>query len=147
MHALLEVERRDGDGTTFFLIEYDRTRRVDKNFEKFLRYDNFLCWSWRQTWLARQHAEPFVMFICHDDDHRATFLDVADRQLTGHLWHSSKGVGAQDYAGRDHLLFAIEDQVHSGSAIAARVPAFPPGHPERTTQDESRGVRLPTAAT
>ncbi len=58
-----------------------------------------------------------------------------------------EGVGGQDYAGRNHLLFAIEDQVHSGAAIAARVPAFPPGHPERTTQDESRGVRLPTAAT
>ncbi|MEJ7715071.1 MAG: hypothetical protein WKF40_04925 [Thermoleophilaceae bacterium] len=25
-------------------IEYDRTRRVDKNFEKFRRYDTFLCW-------------------------------------------------------------------------------------------------------
>ena len=36
-----------------FLIEYDRTSRVDKNYEKFRRYDAFLTWWWRHTHLRR----------------------------------------------------------------------------------------------
>jgi hypothetical protein len=28
-----------------------------------------------------------VLFVFQDDDQRETFLDVADRELTGHLWH------------------------------------------------------------
>lgn len=42
--AVLEVARDDTDGSRVFFIEYDRTRRVDKNYEKFRRYDAFLCW-------------------------------------------------------------------------------------------------------
>ena len=49
--AILEIERRDG-GSRAYLIEYDRTRRIDKNYGKFLRYDTFLCWWWRDSLLA-----------------------------------------------------------------------------------------------
>jgi hypothetical protein len=31
------------------LIEYDRTRRIDKNYHKLRRYDAFLCWWVRYT--------------------------------------------------------------------------------------------------
>ena len=144
--AVLEIERRDGIGTTFFLIEYDRTRRVDKNFEKFLRYDCFLCWWWRHTRLARQNTVPFVIFVCQDDDQRATFLDVADRELTGHLWHPSDGLDGHEYVGRDHILFSTEADVHRGAPVASRVPAFPPRHPGRTPDGGTRGVRLPAQA-
>jgi hypothetical protein len=34
---VLEIARRTEPGTLSFLVEYDRTRRVDKNFEKFPR--------------------------------------------------------------------------------------------------------------
>jgi protein involved in plasmid replication-relaxation len=50
--ALLEVARPDGEGSRVFFIEYDRTRRVDKNYEKFRRYDTFLCWWWQHTSFA-----------------------------------------------------------------------------------------------
>jgi hypothetical protein len=50
--AVLEVARSDGDGSRVFFIEYDRTRRVDKNYEKFRRYDTFLCWWWQHTTFA-----------------------------------------------------------------------------------------------
>lgn len=51
--AIVEVARPDGDGSRVFFIEYDRTRRVDKNYEKFRRYDTFLCWWWQHTSLRR----------------------------------------------------------------------------------------------
>ncbi len=41
--AVVEVARPDNEESRLFFVEYDRTRRVDKNFEKFRRYDYFLC--------------------------------------------------------------------------------------------------------
>ena len=43
--AVIDADDHDGTPHTLF-IEYDRTRRLDKNFEKFRRYDTFLCWWW-----------------------------------------------------------------------------------------------------
>ena len=40
--AVLEVARTGGEVSRMIFIEYDRTRRVDKNYEKFRRYDTFL---------------------------------------------------------------------------------------------------------
>lgn len=37
--AVLEIERADGFVPQTVLVEYDRTRRVDKNYDKFRRYD------------------------------------------------------------------------------------------------------------
>jgi Replication-relaxation len=58
--AVLEVARNDGDGAYVLLIEYDRTRRVDKNYEKIRRYDAFLCWWWQHTSFA-DRGRPFVI--------------------------------------------------------------------------------------
>jgi hypothetical protein len=43
-------------------IEYERTRRVDKDYEKFRRYDTFLCWWWQHRSLA-DGDQPYAMFI------------------------------------------------------------------------------------
>jgi hypothetical protein len=61
--ATLEIERRDG-ASRAYLIEYDRTRRIDKNYRRFLRYDTFLCWWWRDSLLAHRDDPPFVLFVC-----------------------------------------------------------------------------------
>jgi hypothetical protein len=68
-------------------IEYDRTQRVDKNYEKFRRYDAFPRWWSMHT---GDGELPFVIFICQDDDQRDRFLAAADHELTGHLWHPSR---------------------------------------------------------
>jgi hypothetical protein len=140
--AVLEVERRDG-GTRNFLIEYDRTRRLDKNFGKFLRYDTFLCWGWRHTELAHHGEPPFVVFVCQDEQQLGTFLQTADRELSGHLWHPSDPVDEQVYDGRDHMLFATEVEMHSAIAQAWRVAKFPPHHRYRAVEATHRGVALP----
>ncbi|MDP9223227.1 MAG: replication-relaxation family protein [Actinomycetota bacterium] len=141
--AVLDIARRTEDGQRTFLIEYDRTRRVDKNFAKFLRYDAFLCWWWRHTQLAYQGDAPWVVFVCQDDQQRATFLQVADRELTGHLWHASDGAYGHEYVGREQIVFATEVDMHRGEAVAWRVPHFPRGHPGRASDGAVRGVRLP----
>lgn len=140
--AVLEVARQTTTGSRLYLIEYDRTRRVDKNYEKFLRYDALLCWWWRRTSLAHYGVPPFVVFVCQDEEHLETFLDVADRELTGHLWHSSDGAQGHEYPGRDHLLFVVELHVHAGNLTAWQVPHCPSGPVGRET-DAARSVLLP----
>ena len=122
---MLEIEgERDEAGRRLFLVEYDRTRRVDKNYDKFHRYDTFLCWWWRLAPVADSDQPPFVLFICQDESQRSQFLGAADRALTGHRWHPSAPLERHDHVGRRHILFAIERDAHEGVLEAWRLPAY-----------------------
>jgi hypothetical protein len=138
--AVLEVVDAE-DRIRTLLIEYDRTRRVDKNFTKFRRYDAFLNWWWHDSRFSDGDEPPFVVFVCQDADQREQFMAVADRELTGHRWHPSVEPERFEYVGRRHLLFAVEFDVHADIHEAWRLPAFPPDHPSRVP--EVRRVRLP----
>jgi hypothetical protein len=141
--AVIEVARADRDGSRVFLIEYDRTRRVDKNYEKFRRYDTFLCWWWQHTSFA-DGDQPFVIFICQDEDQRDRFLNAADYELTGQLWHPSAAPEEKTYMGRQHVIFACELDMHLGQLEARRVPGVAPSHTRRRAADaDVRRVRLP----
>lgn len=141
--AILDVERQSDGGTRPFLIEYDRTRRVDKNFEKFLRYDALLCSWWRYTNLADNGVPPFVIFVCQDEQQRDAFLHAADHQLSGHVGHASDGAQGHEYASRDQMLFVVEVDMHRGDAGARRVPSFPASHPRRRRESRPVAVELP----
>jgi hypothetical protein len=141
--AVIEVARPDGDGSRVFFIEYDRTRRVDKNYEKFRRYDSFLCWWWQHTSYA-DGDRPYVMFICQDEDGRDRFLAAADRELTGQLWHPSVAPDEKVYIGRRRVIFACELDMHLGRLEGRRVPSVPPADARRHgSSADTRGVRLP----
>jgi hypothetical protein len=140
--AVLEVAPPNGNGGRVLFLEYDRTRRLDKNYEKFRRYDTFLCWWWQHTSFA-DGDRPFVMFICQDEDQRDRFVDAADRELTGQLWHPSAAPEGKVHIGRRQVLFACELDAHTGRLEARRVPAVPPDDPRRRGAADVRGVRLP----
>jgi hypothetical protein len=140
---VLEVARPNGDDSRVIFIEYDRTRRVDKNYEKFRRYDTFLRWWWQHTSFA-DGDRPYVMFICHNELQRDRFVSVADRELTGQLWHPSAAPDEKVYIGRQRVLFACELDVHVGLLGARRVPSVPPDDARRHGgAPDVRGVRLP----
>jgi hypothetical protein len=141
--AIVEIDRESAAGTRAFLIEYDRTRRVDKNFEKFVRYDALLCSWWRYTDLANKRVPPFVIFVCQDERQRDAFLRAADHHLTGYVWHASDGARGHEYVGRQQLLFAVEVDMHRGDAGAWRVPSFPASHPRRQLETRPTAVELP----
>lgn len=139
--AIVEITGDTADAPTrLLLIEYDRTRRLDKNFEKFKRYDAFLNWWWQHTHLAAHGTAPFVLFICQDDTQRDLFLSAADRELVGHRWHPDVEPEHYRYVGRQRILFTTEIDAHRGELTARRSPAFPPGHPAR--ESAIRRVRL-----
>jgi hypothetical protein len=50
-------------------VEYDRTSRVDKNFEKLRRDDTFLCW-WISYTAWADGPLPYVVLVCQDGDQR-----------------------------------------------------------------------------
>ena len=138
------IEAADADDVVrSFLIEYDRTRRVDKNFTKFRRYDAFLTWWWHDSPYGDGDQPPYVVFVCQDEHQRQQFMAAADRELTGHRWHPSADPDDYQYVGRKHCLFAIEQDAHRGSCDAWRLPAYPRDHPTRTAN--VRRVRLPAA--
>ncbi|MBJ7329167.1 MAG: replication-relaxation family protein [Solirubrobacteraceae bacterium] len=138
--AVLELEDHDDQQRTF-LVEYDRTRRVDKNFGKFRRYDAFLNWWWPETRYGDREQPPFVLFVCQDEDQRRDFMAVADHDLTGHRWHPSIGPDEHEYVGRRHTLFVVEREMHERGCDAWRLPAVPPNHSGRVP--EVRRVSLP----
>jgi hypothetical protein len=140
--AVLELVGEDGELRTI-LVEYDRTRRIDKNYDKFRRYDAFLCWWWRHSPYGDQREPPMVLFVCQTQEQRETFLAAADRELTGHRWHPSAGPDRFDYAGRRGILFALEHDAHDGRADAWRLPPFPAGHPVRDLSVRRQPLAVP----
>lgn len=140
--AVLEIERAgDEPGAHMLLIEYDRTRRVDKNYGKFRRYDGFLNSWWQHTPCADLGEPPLVVFVCQDRQQREQFMAAADHELAGHRWHPSVDADRHQYVGRRRVLFALERDMHTAALEALRLPAFPHGHPSRTP--DVRHVRLP----
>lgn len=129
--AVLEVQRKAREEIRTILVEYDRTRRVDKNYDKFRRYDAFICCWWLHSPYRTQSSPPLVLFVCQTPHQRQQFLTAADRELTGHRWHPSARHEQHDYVGRRHLLFALEHDAHAGVLEAWQLPRFPPAHPSR----------------
>jgi hypothetical protein len=88
-----------------------------------------------------------VLFICQDEAQRDDFLTRADRELTGHHWHTTNTADPHRYIGRRHILFCNERHAYLGQPEARRLPPYPAGHPGRRGRDaEVRGVRLPGRA-
>ena len=109
-------------------VEYDRTRRVDKNYDKFRRYEAFLAGGGAQR---STRAEPYVVFVCQDDEHVSRFLDAADYELTGHLDLGSTYNRESVRRPRTASLFALEHDMHAGRLDALALPALPPSHDNR----------------
>jgi hypothetical protein len=138
--AVLELAHDSAEGIRTIFVEYDRTRRVDKNYDKFRRYDTFLCRWWHHSPYAEQPAPPVVLFVCQTQDQRQQLLTAADHELTGHHWHPSAPSEQHDYVGRRRLLFALEHDAHTGTLEAWQLPRLPPRHPAR--DPAVRRVRL-----
>ncbi len=141
--AVLEIKRPDAQPPWTFLLEHDRTRRVDKNFDKFRRYDTYLT-AWHAGFARLGDDDsPYVLFICQDHDQRELFMAAADHELTGHRWHPVTP-DQHEYVGRKRILFATELDIHTGNVEARRLPPYPPRHPARSGRDaEIRGLKLP----
>ena len=105
---------------TCTLVEYDRTRRVDKNCDKFLRYEALLVVPWRAT----DRGCAYVVFECQDAEHRRRFMLAADTELNGHVFaHTERGHEGR-YTARDRTLFVLRSDIRNGDPAAYQLPAL-----------------------
>ena len=127
--AGLDISGAESD--TFCFVEYDRTRRVDKNYEKFRRYDALISAWWYRS-VPAERGCPAVICICADEEHLLRFLRAADYELLGCRWRLKEDRSKDEcYPGRDRILLVSEPDVHQGETRAFGVPPWPPAHPNR----------------
>jgi hypothetical protein len=114
------------------LVELDLTARPSYNREKFLAYDAFLCgWCLAHSRYQAQGTRPAVVFVCRDANDVLGCAREADETMTGRIGGMGTPPEHWYYAGRDHLFFAVEGDIHHRDLSALALPPQPPGLRER----------------
>ena len=73
------------------------------------------------------------MFVCPNNHAALACAREADELMTGRIGVMGTPAEHWYYAGRDHLFFAVEADIHHGDLTALALPAQPPGLRERLT--------------
>ena len=73
------------------------------------------------------------MFVCPDAHDALGCAREADETMTGRIGVMGTPPEHWYYAGRDHLFFAVEGDIHHRDLSALALPAQPPGLRERLT--------------
>ena len=116
------------------LVEIDLTARPSYNREKFLAYDAFLCgWSLAHPRYRAQGTRPAVVFVSPNNHAALACAHEADELMTGRIGVMGAPAEHWYYAGRDHLFFAVEADIHHGELTALALPPQPPGLREQLT--------------
>ena len=116
------------------LVEIDLTARPSYNREKFLAYDAFLCgWSLAHPRYRTLGTRPAVVFVSPNNHAALACAREADELMTGRIGVMGAPAEQWYYAGRDHLFFAVEADIHRGEMTVLALPAHPPGLRERLT--------------
>jgi len=132
--ALCEVKIKSQNLSFDILIELDRKERVSYNVPKFQRYDAFLL-GWYQ--LVRRYRDrhrgrrPVVVFVCPDAHTALAYAKAADEAMTAHLGTLGSDPAEHYFPGREHVFFAVEEDLHHGSPAVLALPPFPPGIRQR----------------
>jgi hypothetical protein len=121
--------RSDTTKLTFdLLVELDFTDRRSYNRDKLRAYDAFLCgWSLAHARFRTQGTRPAVVFVSRNHHASLACASEADELMTGRIGPMGAPAEHWYYAGRDHLFFVVESDVHRGARTAFKLPAHPPG--------------------
>lgn len=71
--------------------------------------------------------------MCSDARAVLALAQEADEAMTGRIGVMGTGPERWYHAGRDHVFFAVEADIHHGDLCALALPACPPGLRERLT--------------
>jgi hypothetical protein len=123
------------------LVEFDLTARASYNHDKLLAYDAFLCgWSLAHRRYQTQGTRPVVVFVCSDPRGTLSLAQAADEAMTGRIGVMGTTPEHWYFAGRDHVFFAAEADLHHHDLSALALPGQPPGLRQRLTG--TRELRL-----
>jgi hypothetical protein len=119
------------------LVELDLTGRPSYNHEKFLAYDAFLTgWALAHQRYRTLGTRPVAVFVCPDARTALAYAQEADRAMTGRIGAMGTPPHEWYYAGRDHVFFAAEPEIHHGSLAALALPPLPPAVRQQLTGDD-----------
>ena len=137
----LELRSEQLKFTCDLLVEIDLTERPSYNREKFLAYDAFLCgWALAHPRYRSQGTRPAVVFVSPSQHAALACAREADELMTGRIGVMGTPAEHWYYAGRDHLFFADEADIHRGQLSALLLPPQPPTLREQLTGN--RELRL-----
>jgi hypothetical protein len=117
------------------LLELTLAAKPSHNQDKFPVYDSFLLGWWREHRRYRHlRTRPVVVFVvCGErkrpEDHMRALeahAEHADRQLDGRLGLIGEPQAQWRYPGREHIFFALEEDLHHGSLRCFALPTLPP---------------------
>jgi len=109
------------------LVEYHHHANLPSTEQKFRHYDAFLTgWCLAHPRFKQLGTRPVVVVVAAHARDMLALADKADRAMRGAI--GVQGTAAQDwyYAGRDHVFFALEEDLHRGSLAALALPGVPP---------------------
>jgi Replication-relaxation/Type IV secretion-system coupling protein DNA-binding domain len=139
--AAVEI-RAGGPPLTFdVLVEYDRRGQARDNREKFLAYDAFLTgWCLEHPRYKALGSRPVVVFVCASAEVALTYAKLADRIMTGRMGTHEHTPAEWYFAGREHIFFAVEEDLHHGSLSALALPNLPPGLRGKVCASDALGL-------
>ncbi|MBV8218709.1 MAG: replication-relaxation family protein, partial [Solirubrobacterales bacterium] len=139
----LSLELRiDATKLTFdLLVEVDLTDRPSYNRDKLRAYDAFLCgWSVAHSRFSAQGTRPVVVLVTRTHRAALAIAREADELMTGRIGRMGAPAEQWYYAGRDHVFFAVEADVHRGELTALKLPAHPPGLRQQLQSSRELGL-------
>lgn len=106
------------------LVELDLTGRPSYNQDKLRAYDAFLSgWALTHRRYAGLGTRPVVLFVFRDVRAALACAREADSLLVGRAGPMGRPSSEWSFPGREHLFFAAEPDVYSGSTRAFRLSA------------------------
>jgi hypothetical protein len=137
----LEVHVEDMKLTFDLLVELDLTAQPSYNREKFQAYDAFLCgWCLEHPRYRTQGTRPAVVFVCPTQHAVLACAREADELMTGRIGVMGAPAERWYYPGREHLFFAVEEDIYRGQLTGLALPRQPPGLRERLTGSRELAV-------
>lgn len=123
-----ELEVKSVKLTFDLLVEYHHARNhIDNNDDKFPAYDAFLTgWALEHTRFKQLGTRPVVVFVAADAKDLLTLTRKADEAMVASIGLQGSPAQSRYYAGRDHIFFALEEDVHRGNLSAVALPPQPP---------------------
>jgi hypothetical protein len=70
-------------------------------------------------------TRPVVVFVCRDARTALSYAEEADSTMSGRIGAMGTPPHEWYYAGRDHVFFAAEPDIHHGSLGALALPPLP----------------------
>jgi hypothetical protein len=109
------------------MVEYQHASNPDNYREKFRHYDSFLTgWCLAHRRYRTVDTRPIVVVVAADPKDLLTLAKRADEVMKGAVGVQGTPPATWYYAGRDHIFFALEQDVYRERLRALSLPQMPP---------------------